>query len=66
MVSGLLQTPKNIGLPGLNEVLQATMPADVWIAACEHTTSRLRADRGLCEAVGEERKGKRTGELFVF
>lgn len=54
MIAILLQAPEHIGLPWLDEIFQAAMTADVWVAAGEHAASGLRTHRGLREAIGEK------------
>jgi len=47
------QCTKQIWLPGFDKVLQRTVAMDVRVSASEHRTSRLRADTGLQETIGE-------------
>ena len=61
MVSLLLQAPEHVRFPGLDQVFETTVPAHVRIRAGEHATCRLRTDRGLREALGEERSSSTEG-----
>lgn len=61
VVPVLLQAAEQVWFPRFDQILEATVPGHVRVGAREHAAAGLRADRGLGEAVGEERPSPAEG-----